>query len=134
MLFYSFAKKILDLITGQASSVAVSGGLFLGLSTTTPAADGTNITEPSGNGYARSLLGAYGQALTIKMTVPSAGETTNDEMIFFPEATGSWGTITHVVLYDSTGEKIAFAALTSSITPSSGVVIIRASSFTLTAS
>jgi hypothetical protein len=87
--------------------------IWVGLSTTTPAADGTNVTEPAGED-------AYARVQTVASDWSSAGtpyaEGTlkNAEPIEFAEATGSWGTVTHLVLYDAEtdGNMLAFSALT----------------------
>lgn len=71
--------------------------LYIGLSTTAPANDGTNITEPTGNGYARV---AVPNDTTNWPTASGRGKT-NANAITFPAATGSWGTVTHFVIYDA---------------------------------
>lgn len=61
---------------------------------------GSTITEPAGGSYARVQL----NPLDANWTDPSAGtqgETDNAAAITFPEATGSWGTITHVAIVDA---------------------------------
>lgn len=120
------ANLVLDHIGARNNGVALGVDIWVGLSTTTPAADGTNVTEPSGNGYARSLLGSYGQAATLKMGAASAGASTNTAIIFFPKATGNWGECTYFLIYDdpTAGNLLAFGVLTASITPVSGDVPI----------
>jgi hypothetical protein len=61
------------------------------LSTTDPGADGSGITEPSGNGYARVTNNNWSQ------NVAKSIENTAD--VAFPQATGSWGTISHFAIY-----------------------------------
>lgn len=88
--------SIVDGIVGN------SGTAYLGLSSTTPNADGTGVTEPSGNGYARVLIGQSDQSLTKKFAPAENGEATNKDIIYFPESTGSWGAaLTHFVLFNS---------------------------------
>lgn len=85
-----------------AKDTCFGSSVYLGLSSTEPTAAGTNITEPSGNGYARVLVGNTSQTLTSLFGDPSNGTITNKDIIYFPEATGSWGdTLTHYVLYTS---------------------------------
>jgi hypothetical protein len=62
----------------------------------------------------RFQAGAYARQ-TIALTV--TGDTaSNSANIEFPEATGSWGTVTHMAVFDalSGGNQIAYAALTAS--------------------
>ena len=136
MLTHYASNKVLDLIAGRANSVQLgSTSLFVGLSTTTPVAAGTNVTEPSGNGYARVLIGAYGQTATYKVGTAASGASTNTDIIFFPEATGAWGSCTYFLIYDavSGGNLIAFGALTAPISPVSGdVPIVRVGDLDIT--
>lgn len=78
---------------------------YLGLFTTDPG-EAQGGTEVSGNGYAREAV-----------TFTVSGDTaSNSAAIEFSAATGSWGTITHVAVYDAStgGTQIAYAALTTS--------------------
>lgn len=99
-------QAVLDHIFQLSAGYAQPGNLSVALSTTTPAADGTNVTEPSGNGYARvaTTSADWGRV---------GNDVTNGNRLDFPEATGTWGTVTYFVLYDGT-TVIAFGALTSS--------------------
>jgi hypothetical protein len=65
----------------------------VGLSTSTPADDGTNITEPSGNGYAQVNVDTWNAA----SGNPEAA--TNPSTITIGPPTGSWGQCTYSVLY-----------------------------------
>lgn len=108
---------VLDEVWG-ASNYTAATNIYVALSTTTPTADDTNVTEPSGNGYARVEV-------TNNLTnFPAAvdGAKSNGTTITFPEATGSWGTVTHFVLYDAStgGNMLGFGALTTSKTIESG--------------
>lgn len=92
--------------------------LYVGLSTTTPAVGGTNITEPAGNAYARV-------AVTNNVTNfpnAAAGAKSNGAAIAFPTATGSWGTVTYFVIYDaaSAGNVLAYGALNTAQTVANG--------------
>ena len=70
---------------------------FISLSTTTPTEAGANFTEPVGNGYARvSTADADWAAATGTAPVTKA----NANAITFPQATGSWGTVTHFGFHD----------------------------------
>lgn len=101
--------EILDHILNDGAYTAPTN-IFVALSTTTPADDATGITEPVGNGYARvSTAGTDWDAA-------AAGAKSNGNAITFPQATGSWGTVTHVLLYDAltVGNMLAFGALSAS--------------------
>ena len=84
--------------------------VYLALSSTTPAAAGTGVTEPSGGSYARvATTGLWGTA--------SAGSITNSSAITFPTATADWAAaanMTYGVLYDAAtgGNMLGFGALT----------------------
>jgi hypothetical protein len=65
--------------------------VYLGLYTSDPT-DADTGTEVAGNGYAR-------QAITFG--APSNGVSTNSAVIEFPQATGSWGTVTHIGIEDA---------------------------------
>ncbi|MFA5379906.1 MAG: hypothetical protein WC455_29370 [Dehalococcoidia bacterium] len=81
--------------------------LYLALSTTTPAKDGTNVTEPAGGAYAREDISAV---------VSRSGSTiSNTSDIAFTTATDSWGTITYGAIYSASeaGTMLWFGALTT---------------------
>ena len=65
--------------------------VYLGLYTSDPT-DADSGTEVTGNADAR-------QAITFG--APSNGVTTNTAAIEFPQATGSWGTVTHIGIEDA---------------------------------
>lgn len=122
------ANKILQALCGKVSTISLGPTAYVGLSTTAPTAVGENVTEPSGNGYARVMLGNYNQSYTQKMGNPANGAIENAEIIYYPEATGSWGTITHFCIYDAQlgGNLLAYGALTTSIAPTANTIpIIR---------
>jgi len=126
MITHYFANKILPLLCGKAISLTSASSIYVGLSTSAPLADGTNVTEPVGNGYARVLLGNTSQELTQKMGTVANGHVENDEIIYFPEATASWGTITHFCIFDaqSNGNLLAFGPLSTSILPVANTIPI----------
>ena len=86
--------------------------VYVALSTTTITAAGA-ITEVSGGSYARQ---------SVTLSAPSSGATANSANVAFPTATGSWGTITDVGIYDAStgGNLLYFTPLTASKTISSG--------------
>lgn len=111
---------------------------YIALSTTAPNADGTNFTEPSSAaGYARSIIGLSGTTATQVMSNPTAGASSNTSIIFFPEATASWGTVTHFGLYSSQtgGSLVLYGTLTNPIAVAANYVpLFRVGNFSLTLS
>jgi hypothetical protein len=87
--------------------------VYVGLFTSNPDEDGSG-TEVSGGSYAR-------QAGTFSVTGNTA---TTTAAIEFPTATGTWGTVTHIGIYDAltSGNLLAYAALTTSKSIASGDV------------
>ena len=136
MMTYNLANRILEGMCGRSNMV--SSAIYLGLSTTAPSRNGTGFTEPSRtNGYKRVLLGANGQSTSYKMGTASSGGIKNVETVYFPEATGSWGTCTHYLLFDkdTDGNLLAYGALTDPINPTNGTVpLIRVDELQMTLS
>lgn len=100
------------------------GDMEVGLSTTTPVVSGgiiTNITPPgNGIGYARPLLTPSdwnNAANRVKVT---------NKDIEFPNPTGDWGYITHVVVFDeSTGTPLFYGQLTQAVNIVAGGKALR---------
>lgn len=136
MMTYFLANKILDGMGGKTS--IFSSAIYLGLSTTAPSRDGTGYTEPpASNGYKRTLLGMASQSSTIKMFDAKSGGSYNMDTIYFPEATGSWGTCTYYLLFDKAtdGNLLAYGQLQEAITPVNGTVpLIRSQELQMTLS
>lgn len=86
--------KIMD--TMYTSS---SAEFYIGLSSTTPAKDGTGVTEPSGGNYARVKVTAF--------TAPDNGMVKNTSALEFPRSTATWFESTakaqYWVLFDGAG-------------------------------
>lgn len=95
--------------------------LYIGLSTTAVADDGTNITEPVGGSYARV---AVTNDKTTGWTSASGAtnEVSNVGQISFAEATANWGTIVDFFIADAltVGNILASASLTVSKTVATG--------------
>lgn len=72
-------------------------------------------TEVSGNGYSR-------QSVTFAAATSGAGTTSNTGDVVFTAAGGSWGTITHIGIFDasSAGNLLWHGALTASKTVADG--------------
>lgn len=99
------------------TSFTLGSSLEVALSTTIPAEDGTNFTEPVGNGYVRV------SRVAADWTEPnSLGEGTNATAITFPAATGEWGLISYAGLFATTG-LAAFYQLSEAIYVSDGIVV-----------
>ena len=106
--------EILDHIFGKANYTPPT--IHVGLSTEAPIDDGSGLAEPSGNAYARV------QTSSSDWNAASAGSLDNANDITFPEATGSWGTITHFALFDAAtgGNMLAHGELSQSKAIGSG--------------
>ena len=106
--------EILDHIFGKGSYASPT--IYVGLSTADPLDNGSGLAEPSGNSYARVVTSSA------SWTTSSGGSLSNAGDITFPQATGSWGTITHFALFDaaSAGNMLAHGALSQSKTITSG--------------
>jgi len=106
--------EILDHIFGKGSYTPPT--IYVGLSTADPTDDGSGLAEPTGDAYARV------STLAANWSVASSGALDNANDITFPEATGSWGTITHFALFDAAtgGNMLAHGALSASKAIGSG--------------
>lgn len=106
--------EILDHIFGKGSYAPPT--IHVGLSTADPTDDGSGLAEPSGSGYARVSTSSS------DWNTASGGKTANANDITFPEATGSWSTITHFALFDaaSGGNMLAHGSLSASKVISNG--------------
>ncbi len=106
--------EILDHIFGKGSYAPPT--IYVGLSTADPLDSGSGLAEPPGDGYARV------QTAASDWNAASAGSLANVNDIAFPQATGTWGTITHFALFDaaSGGDILAHGALSASKTVGSG--------------
>jgi len=110
--------EILDHVFGGAD-YARPETLYVGLSTTTITDAGGNITEPSGNNYARV-------AVTNNATnfpAASGGAKSNGAAITFPAPADTWGTVTDFFIADAStnGNILAYGALTAPLTVSTGI-------------
>lgn len=111
---------VLNYIFGNTSDFDTQPTIHVGLSTTAPAEDGTNVTEPVGNGYARVAAAA---AVWNAATDADPSVLDNGSAINFPTPSGAgWGTVTHFVIFDALtgGNVIASGALTASRSIQSG--------------
>lgn len=106
--------KIIDHFLGKTSWTMPT--VWVGLSTADPLDDASGLAEPVGNNYDRVETGAA------DWNASSGGSSSNANDIEFPEASGSWGTITHFALFDaeSGGNMIGHGNLTVPKPVSSG--------------
>ena len=114
MSFTNFLEtEILDHVFAGASYTA-PGTKYLALFTAIADGEAGSVTELSGNAYARQ---------TVAFTT-SGNTTSNNAAVEFPTATGSWGTVTHVGVYDAStsGNLMAYATLSASKTIETGDV------------
>jgi len=114
MSFTNFLEtEILDHVFAGAAYSA-PGTHYLALFTAVADGESGSVTELSGSAYARQSV-----AFTT-----SGNTTSNNAAVEFPTATGSWGTVTHVGVYDasSSGNLMAYATLSSSKTIDTGDV------------
>lgn len=104
--------KILDHVFGGVNYTAPST-LYLALYTVAPTDTGGG-TEVSGGSYARQ---------TVAFTV-SGDTASNNAAVEFPTATGTWGTVVAVGVFDAltSGNLLAYGNLTASKTIASGDV------------
>lgn len=132
MAFTSYASQNMIKSLFGGGNAALPATLYFGLSTTTVAIDGTGITEPSGNGYARVAMTNNGTNFPVTQIATGSGggaEVQDGTAINFPQATGSWGTVSYWFVSDaaSGGNIIAYGALSpaqaivTNNTPSFGV-------------
>ena len=93
--------------------------VYVGLHTADPTDAGSG-TEVSGGSYARTSV-TFGS--------PSSGTSTNSAAVEFPQATGSWGTVSHIGIWDasSTGNLLYHTALDTSKTIETGDIFKIAS-------
>jgi hypothetical protein len=99
--------------------------VYVALFTSDPTDAGSG-TEVSGGSYART---------SITFGAPSNGVTTSNADCTFPQATASWGTVTHIGLYDAStsGNLLFHTPLDTSKTIDSGDIFkIASGSLTVT--
>lgn len=111
--------------TLRATNYTAPSTVYVALFTSDPTDAGSG-TEVSGASYARQ---------SASFASPSNGASSTDADIQFPQAGGSWGTITHFGIYDAStsGNLLYHGALTVSKTIDTGDVFkIASGSLTVT--
>ena len=117
--------KMLDHFLGTSSTSAPSN-VFLSLWTSDPT-DAASGNELSGDAYARQ---------DINFAAASGGAAASNATVTFPTATGSWGTVSHVAIFDAStsGNMLFHGALSASKTIASGDVMqVASGAITITA-
>lgn len=106
--------KLIDHVLRNTAYTTPGTSIYLSLHTGSPGEANDGANEVSGGSYARQQVSAW--------DAPSNGVTQNTNVIEFPEATGSWGTITHVGIYDAStsGNLLFHGAANSSVAIASG--------------
>lgn len=124
------ANKLLDLAFRNTAYTAPD--TYLGLTTATIADSntGSTVTEVSGGSYARVQINPNGGS-SPTWDVAASGVVDNTHDVSFPEATGSWGTVVAVGIFDaSTAGNLLFYdnALTDQAVASGDTVTFPAGS------
>ena len=113
LFFTNFLEtEILDHVFAGAAYTAPTT-IYMALYTAAPGEAGGG-TELSGSAYARQTV-----------AFSTSGDTTsNSSAVEFPTATGTWGSVTHVGVFDAltSGNLMAYATLSSAKTIDSGDV------------
>ena len=109
-IFTGLANTVLDWLF-RAQALSQPTHVKVGLSTTTPADGGTNITEPSNN-YAQVNFDTWNAA------AGNPEAATNNGTITMPTPSGSWGLITYGLVYLDTTP--AFYGTVPNQTPDNG--------------
>ena len=106
--------KLLDHVLRNVSYTSPTT-VYVGLYTSNPGDDNSG-TEVSGGSYARQIL---------SVTTASGGIVTSSADVTFPQATGSWGTVSHIGLLDSltSGNLLMHTPLTTSRLIESGDIL-----------
>jgi len=110
MSFFNYLENnVLDHVVGKLAYTSPT--VYIGLSSTTPAEDGTSVTEPSTGSYARvsTAAGDWNSA--------AAGATANANAVTFAQASADWvagANLTYLVAYDAvtTGNGLFYGLLT----------------------
>ena len=109
----------------RGSAFTSPPAIYVGLFTTDPQDDNSG-TEVSGGAYTRK---------TITFNAPSNGVFTSSADVSFDQATATWGTITHLALFDqlSGGNQLFHTPLDiSKLVETGDIFTIRAGQLTVT--
>jgi len=123
--FSNYSENLVINVLLRGSSHTGAATIYVGLFTTDPT-DADTGTEVTGGSYARTAV-TFG--------VPSNGVSTNSADVEFPQATASWGTVSHIGIYDAStsGNLICHTPLDVSKTIDTGDIFkIATSSLSIT--
>jgi hypothetical protein len=121
----NYLENALINVTLRATSYTAPTTVYVGLFTSDPTDDGSG-TEVSGGSYARK---------SATFAAPSNGVSTTSADITFDQATGTWGTIGWIGIFDAltTGNLLYHTALDASKTIDTGDIFkIASGSLTVT--
>ena len=115
----NYLENALINVTLRATGYTAPTTVYVALYTSDPT-DADTGTEVSGTSYARQ---------SVTFGAPSNGATTNSAAVEFPQAGGSWGTVTHIGIRDAStaGNLLYHTALDASKTIATGDVFRIAS-------
>ena len=125
---------VLDHLLGGADFTR-PGTVYFALFTSNPNETNTG-TEVSGGGYARAAVTNNSTNFPAATTISTVGTKMNATAITFPQASGSWGTVTHFAIFDAAtaGNMLIYGTLTTSRAVTTGdTPKFLASAFSLTA-
>ena len=107
--------KVLDHVLGTTAYTHPSQ-TYIGLANGSFADTGSGSSELSGNNYAR---------VAINFDAASSGTTDNSAAVEFAAATGSWGSVSHFGLFDtsSSGNLLIHGAFTAAKTITTGDIL-----------
>ena len=108
----NYLENVLINTTLRGQTYTAPTFVYLALFTSDPT-DAATGTEVAGGGYLRQ---------TISFGIPSNGASSSGSDVIFPIATASWGTVTHIAIYDAqtAGNMLYYGQLTASKTIASG--------------
>lgn len=104
-------------IFGSKTDPAIPTAYYVGLSSTAPNGDGSNVNEPNGGGYARVKLAGLSE--------PENGVIHNLNDINMEESTADWGIMTYYVIFDAVtgGNLLMYDVLNPARTIEEGTVM-----------
>ncbi len=109
--------KLLQLYTGKIKSITGTGKCYLGFSSTTPNADGSNFTEPTSSDYERIQMNINeAMTWTDKFGTVANGMVSNSTEVCTTQCqtVGGWDEWTHFAIFDviEGGTPLAFDLMT----------------------
>lgn len=115
--------NLFNMIFGKAQGNTLLPTCYLGLLTSLPAnSDGSGYNEPdAAAGYKRAFLGNYQSSnniMTVKTDLGGELVATNDDIIYFPEATANWTAVVGWGLFgsESGGNPLFYGNLSTAVT------------------